>query len=113
MPEATVCAVPGVTVPFAPAVGVMVKVVPAWGAKEATIVWFAVTLENVYVGTAPTEVPSTRYIGDLVGGRGRHRERGAAAGCDGLRGSRGDRPVGAGRRRDGVVRQALGADVST
>ena len=49
-------AVFGDIVPPDPAEGVMVNVLIE---KLADIVWFAVTLVNVYVDTAPTEEPST------------------------------------------------------
>ena len=42
--------------PFAPAEAVMVSVSMA---KEASIVWLAVTPGNVYLATAPMELPST------------------------------------------------------
>ena len=46
-------------------VTVRVYVFGAFAVKLAMIVWFVVTLENVYVDTAPTEAPSTSTFATL------------------------------------------------
>ena len=57
LPPCATCTVPdGLMPPFAPADAVIVY---AMGAKLAEIVCVAVTLEKVYVLTAPAEAPST------------------------------------------------------
>ena len=89
-PAATVWAVPGVMLPFAPALGVMVNAVAV---NVATIVWFAVTLVKVYVPdvtAAGLLTPSTSTVARDVAGVRRDRVRLAAADRHRLRAVRRD-----------------------
>ena len=45
--------------------GLVAPLAQAEAVNVAEMVWFAVTLENVYVPTAPTDVPSTRTLTTL------------------------------------------------